>query len=716
MWPAPVRARTLVITGSARVWAYVADSLRARSTSRLVFARTNSSRPEKVAQALPPTYSPAHVEADWSDWWIANGFFSPTYPPANSRLGDEPDRPKFVMMLPPPNVTGSLHIGHALTNSIQDAIVRWHRMSGHETLWLPGCDHAGIATQSVVERELMRTTGMTRHALGRQEFLSRVWQWKQEKGDYIYEQMKLLGSSLDWSRAAFTMDEGFSRAVTEAFVRLHEQGLVHRGVRPVNWCCHLQSALSDIEVDWLTVEGATKITVPSKEEVEVGVMYKFAYKVAEGSGAEEELVVSTTRPETMLGDVAVAVHSRDPRYLHLHGKYVVHPFTKKLLPIICDDQLVDPALGTGVVKITPFHDTANFLCAQRNNLPLHGQVIGFDGKMTDSAGAFKGLSRFAARHQVLTALEAANLLRGQHNHAMSVPICSRSGDLIEPMICPQWYVRCGEMSQRAIEAAQSGELQFYPPSFASTFEQWLSSGRDWCVSRQLWWGHRIPAYYAVSEQESSVESPDRWIVARTEAEALMQAKARFGAQATVRQDEDVLDTWFSSGLFPFATLGWPKKTSDLAAYYPGHLLETGQDILFFWVARMVMLGLQLTDQLPFKQVLLHAMVRDAQGRKMSKSLGNVIDPLDIIKGVSLDQLLARIDESNLSESEKETAKLSQRDSYPAGIPACGTDALRFTLCAYTSQVQRGQIDDKSLTLTQRWKESLAFWLLTIVRE
>ncbi|XP_031950189.1 valine--tRNA ligase [Corvus moneduloides] len=596
------------------------------------------------------------------------------------------------MCLPPPNVTGTLHLGHALTVAIQDTLTRWHRMRGLTTLWAPGCDHAGIATQVVVERRLLRSRGVTRHQLGRDAFLGEVWRWKEEKGDRIYQQLRRLGASMDWERACFTMDPKMSRAVTEAFVRLHEQGLIYRSRRIVHWSCTLRSAISDIEVEKRELGGRTLLRVPGYEEpVEFGVLVAFAYPLeGAGEGEDAEVVVATTRLETMLGDEAVAVHPEDPRYQHLRGRHVLHPFTGRRLPVL-HDPFVDPQFGTGAVKITPAHDATDFEVGQRHGLG-GATVIGEDGTMVNVPAPFQGMPRFKARSALLETLKERGLFRGVSENPMVVPICSRSKDVLEPRAVPQWFVRCQGLAGAAAAAVRRGDLRLHPASHARTWFSWMDNIRDWCISRQLWWGHRIPAYFVTINDPRVPPGQDEddrfWVSGRSEDEARAKAAAAFGVPpelVSLRQDEDVLDTWFSSGLFPFSIFGWPDPTPDLERFYPGSLLETGHDILFFWVARMVMLGLALTGRLPFREVYLHAIVRDAHGRKMSKSLGNVIDPLDVIAGVSLQELHQQLESSNLDPAELERAREGQKRDFPEGIPECGTDALRFALCAYTAQ-------------------------------
>ncbi|KAG7225370.1 hypothetical protein INR49_027359 [Caranx melampygus] len=516
-----------------------------------------------------------------------------------------------------------------------------------ESSWYQWWEKEGLFSpeqHTVVERRLLREQGKHRQDFSREEFLQEVWKWKNEKGEEIYHQLRRLGASLDWSRACFTMDPVFSRAVTEAFVRLSDSGLIYRSEGLVNWSCALESAISDIEVDSKELSGQTMLSVPGYEDkVEFGTMLTFAYPL---DGHDGEVAVSTTRPETMLGDVAIAVHPDDPRYQAVHGKLCRHPFTDRLLPIITDS-MVNMELGTGAVKVTPAHDHTDFLLSERHSLPRLTVIRG-DGTMTPSCGRWlEGVKRFDARQLVVDALVEKKLFRGKKSHAMTLPVCSRSGDVIEPLLKKQWFVRCEEMAQKAIQAVEDGQLEIIPHFYTKTWKKWLSNISDWCISRQLWW------------------------------------------------DPDVLDTWFSSGLFPFAMLGWPDQTSDLQRYYPNSILETGSDLIFFWVARMVMLGTELTGQLPFKQVLFHSLVRDKHGRKMSKSLGNVIDPLDVIHGVSLERLQEKVVGGNLHPREQLVAMEAQRKDFPRGIPQCGTDALRFALCSHKMQGE-----DISLSISQ----------------
>ncbi|XP_011864284.1 PREDICTED: valine--tRNA ligase [Vollenhovia emeryi] len=639
---------------------------------------------KNVAGPMPGTYSPQYVEAAWYAWWEKQGFFKPEY--GRKDILEENPKGKFIMVIPPPNVTGFLHLGHALTNAVEDAITRWNRMKGHTTLWNPGCDHAGIATQVVVEKKLWKEEKKSRHDIGREEFIKRIWQWKYEKGDGIYSQLRKLGGSFDWSRACYTMDPKLCKAVTEAFVRLHDQGIIYRSNRLVNWSCALKSAISDIEVDKVELNGRTLLSIPGYEKkVEFGVLVSFAYLLLD---SVDKIIVATTRIETMLGDTAIAVHPKDSRYARYIGKYVQHPFCDRRIPIIADE-FVDMEFGTGAVKITPAHDPNDYEVGKRHNLPFVN-IFDDDGNVIGDYGQFMGMKRFEARVAIIKEMAKRNLLIGIKDNPMVIPICSRSKDVVEPLVKPQWYVKCDEMAAQAKEAVSTGALKIIPQLFKKTWYSWMNGIRDWCISRQLWWGHRIPAYAIkfTSSSMSTKEIDEYWVSAHSEAEAKEKAAKKLGINVNdiiAEQDPDVLDTWFSSALFPFSVFGWPDQTPELEAFYPGTLLETGHDILFFWVARMVFMGQKLLGQLPFKEVYLHAMVRDAHGRKMSKSLGNVIDPMDVIRGISLEDLHKQLLESNLDPKELERAREGQKRDYPEGIPECGTDALRFALCAYTTQ-------------------------------
>ncbi|KAG8735288.1 hypothetical protein FRC10_010763 [Ceratobasidium sp. 414] len=636
-----------------------------------------------LSEPMAAGYNPIAVESAWYDWWNKEGYFKPQMGPDGKPKAEG----QFVLPCPPPNVTGSLHIGHGLTVAIQDSLVRWYRMLGKTTLFVPGYDHAGISTQSVVEKRLYKATGQTRHDLGREKFLETVWDWKHDYQGRITKQMQRLGGSYDWSRVAFTMDENLSRAVSETFCRLHEDGIIYRANRLVNWCVKLNTTLSNLEVEQKQLTGRTLLNVPGydeKERFEFGVITSFAYPI---EGSDEKIVVATTRPETMLGDTAVAVHPDDPRYKHLHGKFVSHPFLpNRRMPIVTDSIAVDMEFGTGAVKITPAHDPNDYEVGLRHKLEFIN-ILNDDGTFNSNAGErFQGAKRFHARRAVVEALKELGLYVEQKDNPMAVPICSKSGDIIEPVMKPQWWVNCKPLAEEAIKRTRAGELVINPKTSEAEWYRWLEGIQDWCISRQLWWGHRCPAYFVDIEGAEQEKNDGKWwVVGRTEQEATERAtKLAAGAKFTLHQDDDVLDTWFSSGLWPFSIMGWPKETSDLKDFYPSSLLETGWDILFFWVARMVLLGIKLTGTMPFKEVFCHAMVRDAHGRKMSKSLGNVIDPVDVIEGITLERLQEKLNEGNFDEREILKAQAGQKKDFPKGIPQCGTDALRFALCAYTS--------------------------------
>ncbi len=636
-----------------------------------------------LSQPMENGYNPLHVEQSWYQWWEKSNHFKPAEP-----TDSDPHNPEktFIVPAPPPNVTGSLHIGHALTISIQDTLIRWYRMNGYRTLFNPGYDHAGIATQSVVEKRLAKTEGKSRYDYGREKFLEKVFEWKDDYQSRISNQMRRLGASYDFSREAFTMDEPRSKAVTEAFCKLHEDGIIYRANRLVNWCCKLHTTLSNLEVDQKQLNGRTLMNVPgypANERIEFGVIVSFSYQI---EGSDEKIVVATTRPETMLGDTAVAVHPDDPRYKHLHGKNVVHPFVPgRKIPIVADSIIVDMEFGTGAVKITPAHDPNDYEVGKRHNLEFVN-ILNDDGTLNENCGDFAGMKRFSARRAVIDKLKEIGSYVETKDNPMTVPICSRSGDVIEPIMKPQWWVNCQPLAAKVIERVRAGEMSITPNVSEKEFFRWMENIQDWCISRQLWWGHRCPVYFVNIEGEAQDRSDDKfWVVGRSLEQAQERAdKLAGGKSYTLEQDEDVLDTWFSSGLWPFSIMGWPDKTDDIKHFYPSSLLETGWDILFFWVARMCMLGVYLTGQLPFKEVFCHAMVRDAHGRKMSKSLGNVIDPIDVIEGIDLDGLHTKLKEGNLDDKEIAKAAQGQKKDFPKGIPQCGTDALRFALCAYTS--------------------------------
>ncbi|KAM3563587.1 hypothetical protein ARSEF4850_002257 [Beauveria asiatica] len=623
-------------------------------------------------------YDPIAVESAWYTWWEKEGFFKPEF----KSNGDVKDEGSFVIVHPPPNVTGALHMGHALTDSLQDMMIRWSRMHGKTTLWLPGTDHAGISTQSVVENMLWRRKQQTRHDLGREKFIETVWEWKEDYHQRINKALTRLGGSFDWSREAFTMDESRYAAVVENFVCLHEEGIIYRANRLVNWCTRLNTALSNLEVDNKELTGRTLLEVPGYDKkVEFGVIVHFKYPI---EGSDETVEVATTRIETMLGDTGIAVHPKDTRYTHLVGKNAVHPFIpNRKLPIVADEY-VEMDFGTGAVKLTPAHDANDFALGQRHKLEFIN-ILNDDGLMNENAGPFKGQKRFDVRYSIQDALKEKGLYVDKKDNAMKVPMCSKSKDVIEPLMKPQWWVKMKDMASEAAKVVKNGEIKIRPESAEKAYYRWMEDIQDWCISRQLWWGHRCPVYFAKVEGGSDLSEEELWFSGRTKQEAEAKASAKLpGKKFTLEQDEDVLDTWFSSGLWPFSTLGWPNKTHDLEKLFPTTILETGWDILFFWIARMIMLSLKLTGKIPFEEVFCHSLVRDSEGRKMSKSLGNVIDPLDVISGIPLQTLHDKLALGNLHPTEVERATKYQKTSFPDGIPQCGADALRFTMINATT--------------------------------
>jgi valyl-tRNA synthetase len=596
------------------------------------------------------TYDPQAIETQIYADWERLGCFSP------SGEGDP-----YCIMLPPPNVTGTLHMGHAFQDTIMDALTRLHRMRGRNTLWQPGTDHAGIATQMVVERQL-NAAGLSRRELGREAFVERVWKWKQESGDTIEKQLKRLGASVDWSRHKFTMDPELSRGVTEAFVRLHEEGLIYRGQRLVNWDPVLRTALSDLEV----------VT-----DDEAGKLWHFRYPLADG---EDSVVVATTRPETMLGDTAVAVHPDDPRHARLIGRQILLPIAGRRIPVIAD-QYVDPEFGSGCVKITPAHDFNDYEIGRRHGLESIN-VLAPDASLNSTVPErYRGLDRFVARERIVAEMESLGLLERVVEHRMAVPRGDRSGAVLEPYLTDQWYVQVAPLAEPAIRAVEEGRVRFVPENWSKTYFEWMRNIQDWCISRQLWWGHRVPAWY---------DSEGRPHVGKDEADA--RRRGGLGPDVPLRQDEDVLDTWFSSALWPFSTLGWPERTPALATWYPGTVLVTGFDIIFFWVARMIMMGLRFMGDVPFREVYIHGLVRDGEGQKMSKSKGNVLDPLDLIDGVDLETLIAKRTSAMMQPQLKTKVERATRREFPDGIPAFGTDALRFTFASLATTGRDVRLD------------------------
>lgn len=638
-------------------------------------------------------YDPRKIEEGRYEWWEKNDLFKP-------RLTDGKVNPEgsFVIPIPPPNVTGSLHMGHALTNALQDQMIRHARMRGKSTLWVPGCDHASISTQSVVEKMLWRTQKKTRHEVGRDALLEMIWEWTKKYKGNITHQLKRLGGSMDWSREAFTMDENLTEAVNTTFIQLHNEGVIYRANRLVNWCSALSTSLSNLEVDNKELSGRTKLKVPGYTKmIDFGVLTYFKYAVAEPGATPAEkanysgntfIEIATTRPETMLGDTAIAVHPKDKRYAHLVGREAIHPFLPERRMVIIADEEVDPEFGTGAVKITPAHDPADFIKGKKHDLEFIN-ILNDDGSLNENAGPqFAGQGRFEARYTVVAALKEKGLYVREESHAMTIPICQRSKDVVEPSLRPQWWMKMTDMADAADKAVLNGEIKIRPESEERRFHHWMQNIQDWCLSRQLWWGHRPPAYHIQVEGTDPVSTgadDAYWVCARDLTEATQAAEKRFpGKKFTLHQDEDVLDTWFSSGLWPWAILGWPKKTKDMENFYPTSCLETGWDIIFFWVARMIMLGIKMTGKVPFTEVYCHSLVRDSEGRKMSKSLGNVIDPLDLINGTTLEALHEQLTAGNLDPSEIERAKAFQSGVFPNGIAECGADALRFSLINYTT--------------------------------
>ncbi|XP_058805250.1 valine--tRNA ligase, mitochondrial-like isoform X2 [Phymastichus coffea] len=619
---------------------------------------------ERVAD-FPKTYDLNNVKKGWYEIWEKNKYFQPE---------DDNDKPIYKMILPPPNVTGTLHLGHALTTTVQDVLARWHKMRGYSVVWIPGFDHAGIATQTVVEKYLQKTKNIKRNNISKEDFLKAINQWTVEKRSIISDQLKALGASLDWSREYFTISENHNKIVTHAFIELHKKQLLYRNKRLINWSTALGSTISDIEVDFEALRGKTDLEVPGySKRITFGQIFEISYNLVD---SDKKLNVATTRPETLPGDVALAVNPDDSRYSQYIGKKVKHPLSDAHIPILSDPNV---KMDFGIVKITPAHDHFDYAVANKHNLELI-TVIEKNGRLSARTDRYVGMPRFYARQQILKDLANMGSLVTVNDHAMYIPRCSRTGDIIELLLQEQWFINCKDMSLKALKAIEDGSLKLDPVFHNKTWINWLSNNKDWCVSRQLWWGHQIPAYHFKIDNES------KWVLATSQKEALNIIKKQYDTATDIHQDNDVLDTWFSSSLLPLSAMGWLTNEREFNNFYPLSLMETGNDILFFWIARMAMLGLELTNKLPFNDVLLHGILCDTQGKKMSKSRGNVIHPENILHGISLENLnnqaTKSFEEGILSQTELKRTIQMNKKIFPKGIPECGVDALRFTLCSH----------------------------------
>ncbi|KAG8176947.1 hypothetical protein JTE90_013624 [Oedothorax gibbosus] len=645
----------------------------------------------------PAAYDPKEVERGWYQYWEKTGLLHSEA----ARRENKAEKSEYSIVLPPPNITGNLHIGHTLTVTIQDCIARWRRMRGQKVVWIPGFDHGGIATQTVVEKKLFKERKITRRDIGREQFLKEIDQWKVLTQHNIENQMKKLGASLDFNKSSFTMDANASAAVNKVFIKLFEEKLIYRKERLVNWSSEIRSVISDIEVDHIEVPGNKKVRIPGlKDPVVLGLMDYFYYPVADSN---EKVLIATTRLETMLGDSAIAVNPNDSRFYHLIGKNVKHPYTGEHLPIIPDES-INKDFGTGVMKVTPAHDAKDFEIGLKHNLKLN-DIFADDGTVTSDIENFKGKHRLIVRQLLRKSLSEKGLYKEAKSHDMTIPFCSRTGDLVEARLKEQWYLDCTQLGKKAVDAVKSKKLRFIPEHHEKVWDEWFKHLKDWCISRQLWWGHQIPAYKILHKTNS--QEKDLWVAATSNEEAIEKASIMYNLNPediVAKQDEDVLDTWFSSALYPLTSLGWPSEGEMVQKYYPLSLMETGFDILFFWVARMVMLGEHITGVLPFSEVLLHGMVCDSHGRKMTKSLGNTIDPIDVIEGISLDDLLQRVKDcqDTLTPEEFKTMTSAYKHNFPSGIPECGTDGLRLSLLTHDIQNQRINIDVKSIRVCRHF--------------